>query len=149
MQRDYILRLIEQAAAILRHLLQRVRERSVDAATLRQDLQRASHLGGLDLDLLRLCDAQTLLQIVAPAGEIDPSRVWLAAEVLYLDGLALDPEGQTDDAIDRFGKAAALYALVQPGWVLPTGFPEATARLQDVESRLAGLAGDSEAPSSD
>jgi hypothetical protein len=149
MQRDYILRLIEQAAAILRHLLQRVRERSVDAATLRQDLQRASHLSGLDLDLLRLCDLPSLLQIVSPAGEIDPSRVWLAAEVLYLDGLALDPDGQAEGAVDRFGKAAALYALVQPGWVLPTGFPEAATRLQDVESRLTRLAGDSEIPSSD
>jgi hypothetical protein len=49
--------------------------------------------------------------------------------------------------MDRFGKAAALYPLVQPGWLLPTGFPEAATRLQDVESRLARLSGDSEAPS--
>jgi len=149
MQRDYILRLIEQAAAILRHLLQRVRERSVDSAGLRQDLQRASHLGGLDLDLLRLADPQSLLLIVAPAGEIDPSRVWLAAEILYLDALALDADGEAEAAIDRFGKAAALYPLVQPGWGLPTGFPEAATRLQDVESRLAGLVGESEESATD
>ena len=137
MQRDYILRLIEQAATILRHLLQRVREQSVDGAAFRQDLQRASRLGSLDLDLLRLCDAQTLLQLVAPTGEVDPSRAWLAAEVLYLDALAADAEEQFGAARERYRKAAALYALVQPGWVLPTGFPEAALRLQDIEARLA------------
>jgi hypothetical protein len=137
MQRDYILRLIEQAAAILKHLLLRLRERGVDAAGMRQDLQRAAHLGSLDLDLLRICDENGLLQLVAPAGEIDPSRTWLAAEILYLDALAEDAEGAPAVARERYGKAAALYHLVQPGWVLPTGFPEAVTRLREIESRLA------------
>jgi len=137
MQRDYILRLIEQAAAILKALLRRLRERSADAAGARQDLQRAAHLGSLDLDLLRICDEHGLLQLVAPAGEIDPSRTWLAAEILYLDALTADAEGAADVARERYGKAAALYHLVQPGWVLPTGFPEAATRLRDIETRLA------------
>jgi hypothetical protein len=136
MQRDYILRMIEQAATILRALLRRVLERGVNAADLRQDLQRASYLGGLDLDLLRLCDRQSLLRLVSPAGEVEPSRAWLAAEVLYLDALAADGDGLADLALDRFGKAAALYALLQPGWGLPTGFPEAAERLRDITARL-------------
>jgi hypothetical protein len=141
MQRDYILRLIEQAAAILRLLLQRVRERTVDAAALRQDLQRASHLGGLDLDLLRLCHPDGLLQLVSPGGEVEPSRAWLGAEILYLDGLAADALGEPDTARDRYSKAALLYHVIQPGWGLPTGFPEAAERLQDIEARLHAASG--------
>ena len=141
MQRDYILRLIEQAAVILRHLIQRVRERTVDGAALRQDLQRASHLGGLDLDLLRLCHPDGLLQLVSPGGEIEPSRAWLAAEVLYLDGLAADAGGEPDVALERFGKAALLYHVIQPGWILPTGFPEAAERLRDIAARRHAASG--------
>jgi hypothetical protein len=141
MQRDYILRMIEQAGTILKHLLRRIRERSASRAELAADLQRAAHLGGLDLDLLRLCDADGLRHLVAPGGEPDPSRIWLAAETLYLDALAAQLDGQTVDAAMTFAKARALFGMVEPTWVLPTGFPEATVRIQDIDERLRALAG--------
>ena len=81
----------------------------------------------------------TLVQAVAPAGEPDSARAWLAAETLYLDGLAAEDEGKTDEARRAYAKAAMLYGLLQPTTVLPTGFPEATARIADIEARLAAL----------
>jgi hypothetical protein len=139
MQRDYILRLIEQAGTILRVLLQRVMGRSVSRAELSSDLQRAAQLGGLDLELLRVCDGEGLLQVIAPTGEADPSRTWLAAETLYLDGLAGDLDGDHAAARISYVKAASLFRIMQPTWVLPTGFPEAAIRLKEIDERLAAL----------
>ena len=84
MQRDYILRLIEQAGTALKRLFARL-EGGARHAELMADLQRTAQLGGLDIDLLRMCDAQGLLHVVAPTGEPDPSRTWLAAETLLVD----------------------------------------------------------------
>jgi hypothetical protein len=142
MQRDYILRLIEQAGAVLRQLLARVLGRTATRAEVARDLRRAAQLGGLDLDLLRLCDGATLLQLVTPAGEPEPARTWLAAESLYLHGLAADLEGADDEAAASLAKALMLYSLIEPGPLLPTGIPEATQRVRDIEERLRRLRGE-------
>jgi hypothetical protein len=139
MQRDYILRLIEQAGTILKALLQRITGQSATRAELAGDLQRAAQLGGLDLDLLRLCDGDGLLQVIAPTGEADPSRTWVAAETLYLDALAAELEGDIDAATAGYAKAVALFRIMEPNWVLPSGFPEAGVRIADINGRLAAL----------
>lgn len=137
--RDYVLRLIEQAAAALRQALNRLRKKGADRGAVTDDLRQAARQGGFDLDMLRLFDGPTLVQAVAPAGEPDSARAWLAAETLYLDGLAAEVEGKTDEARRAYAKAAMLYGLLQPTTVLPTGFPEATARIADIEARLSAL----------
>jgi len=139
MQRDYILRMIEQAGTILKHLLARVLGRSADREQIARDLRRAAQLGGLDLDILRMCDGPTLVQIVAPGGEPDPSRAWLAAETLYVDGVEAELDGRGADAASVFSKALALFRLVAPDAVLPSGFPEANARIVEIEGRLRTL----------
>jgi len=141
MQRDYILRMIEQAAAVLRALLHRLLARETDTAEATRDLRRAAALGGLDLDLLRLCDEDTTLLMVAPGGEPEPGRTWLAAEVLYLDGVAARLDDRRDAAVASFAKARLLFGLVQAGGVLPEGFPEAAERMREIDGRLAELAG--------
>jgi hypothetical protein len=138
-QRDYILRLIEQAAAVLRALLARVRAGSAGREEVARDLRHAANLGGLDLELLRLCDGPTLLQLVTPGGEPEPARTWLAAETLYLDGLAAELDGTAEDAESSLAKALMLYRLIEPGLFLPTGFPEATERVRDIEHHLIRL----------
>ncbi|HET7038757.1 MAG TPA: hypothetical protein VFH97_02655 [Gemmatimonadales bacterium] len=138
MQRDYVLRLIEQAAAVLREMLARI-GRSAGRDDVARGLRRAASLGGLDLDLLRLSDDATLLQLVTPGGEPEPARTWLAAESLYLDGMAAQLDGAADDARASLAKALLLYQLVQPGPLLPAGVPEAAERVRDIERRLAAL----------
>lgn len=141
MQRDYILRMIEQAADILRHVLQRVLRRAAPPADLDQEMRHAAQLGGLDLELLRLCDGDTALQLVAPTGEPDPARAWLAAELLFVNGMGARLEGRDADAVASFTKARLLYGIVQPDAVLPTGFPEAADRIRDIEDQLDQLNG--------
>jgi len=139
MQRDYILRMIEQAGTILKHLLARVLGRSADREEITRDLRRAAQLGGLAVDILRICDGPTLVQIVAPGGDTDPSRAWLAAETLYVDGVEAELDGRSADAESVFSKALALFRLLEPDAVLPSGFPEATARIAEIEGRLRAL----------
>lgn len=139
MQRDYILRLIEQAGLVLKQALARILGRQASRAETARDLRHAAQLGGLDLDLLRLCDGETLIQLVTPGGEPEPARTWLAAESLYLDGLAADLEDATGEARASLAKALLLYRLVQPGPALPSGIPEAADRVRDIEERLQRL----------
>jgi len=124
---------------MLKVLLQRITGQSATRAELAGDLQRAAQLGGLDLDLLRLCDGEGLLQVIAPTGEADPSRTWLAAETLYLDALAAELEGDLDAAVAGYTKATALFRIMEPTWVLPSGFPEASIRIADIDVRLTAL----------
>ncbi len=137
--RDYILRLIEQAAAVLRLVLSRLGKRGAPRDEISRELRRAAHLGGLDLDLLHLFDGPTLVQAVAPGGEPEAARTWLAAETLYLDGLAAEEAGSEDEARHAYAKARLLYGLLQPSVVLPTGFAGARDRIADIEDRLAAL----------
>ena len=139
MQRDYILRLIEQAGFILRQLLQRIQTLPVTLEERTYELQRAAHLGGLDLDMLRLSDVEGLWHQVALTGEADPARTWLAAETLYADALANEIDGNVTVALEGYVKAASLFRLMEPTWMLPTGFPEATERIEDIERKLEAL----------
>lgn len=138
-QRDYILRMIEQAGAILKRLLQLVRARDADRGDVTRELQTAAQLGGLDVDLLRICDVEGLWHMVTLGGEPDPARTWLAAETLYLDAVAADLEGGVERAVHGYVKAASLFRVMQPTWVLPTGFPEAMERVREIDRRLAEL----------
>ncbi len=138
-ERDYILRIIEQAGSILKHLLRQVRSQTLSRDQLTSDLQRAAQLGGLDLDILRICDAEGLWHVVALSGEVDPARAWLAAETLYLDAIAAEAEGDEPAAMASYVKAATLYRMMEPNWVLPTGFPEATERIVEIDERLTAL----------
>ena len=139
MQRDYILRMIEQAAAVLRVLLNRILGREADAAQVSRDLRRAAAFGGLDIDLLRLGDADTVLRMVSPGGDPEPGRTWVAAESLFLDAVAAQLDERLEDAAASFAKARLLYGLVGAAQ-LPGGFREVAERIRDIDARLAALA---------
>ena len=137
MQRDYVLRMIEQAAAVLKELMDRLRGRRVTREEALLDLKRAAFLGNLDLDLLRVLDANAVRAIVLQVGQSDPARIWLAAEILYLDGLSAEAQGDSPAAAASLSKALMLFGMVEPTVTLPGGFPEVVERMRDIEARLA------------
>jgi hypothetical protein len=138
-QRDYILRLIEQMGAALVALRNRILGRRADPARIGEELSALAGQGGLDMGLLRGFSGDTLRMLVSPAGEVEPGRCWLIAELLYLDGLQAHLEERTGDARDSLSKARILYALVAPRGGMLVGFPEAAGRVADIEARLAEL----------
>jgi hypothetical protein len=131
--------MIEQAAAVLRAVLARLTRAGGDTADVTADLERAAHLGGFDLALLRVCDVPSVMPMLTPGGEPEPGRTWLAAEVLFLDGQMARMRGDVAVAVTSFTKARVLFGLLEPSAVLPTGFPEASERLRDIGEHLAEL----------
>ena len=103
MQRDYILRLIEQAGAALRALRARIMGREVDMATLRTELESMFEHTGLDSELALTASPDTLLMMVAPTGELDVTRAWILAESLYLLGLNAHLEQRYQEAEQALG----------------------------------------------
>ena len=140
-QRDYILRLIEQAAAALRRALDLILGRKGSPDEVAEQLRAALGVTGLDLDIVRVLDGEALLLLIAPTGEAEPGRCWLVAEALYLDGLEADLDDRAREARASFAKALMLFRLLEPDAVLPRGFPEATARVREIEERLEAMDG--------
>jgi hypothetical protein len=63
------------------------------------------------------------------------------AETLYLDGLEAQLDDRPDEARASLAKARLLFRLLEPDAVLPSGFPEASARLREIEDRIRVLEG--------
>ena len=134
MQRDYILRMIEQIGAVLIALRRRIVSGSITADEARDALQAAGDRAGFDLELARGLSLDTIRLLVAPTGEVEPGRCWLMAEVLYLDGLQARAEERTEGAADSFRKARALFTLLEPGGGMLLGFPEAAERIAEIDA---------------
>lgn len=138
-QRDYILRMIEQMGMILIRLREIILKRTVAPAEVRKELQAVLTGVGFDLALVTLADAVTLEQMVAPTGELEPGRGWLVAETLYLVGLESALDDRPEAARLSFDKALRLYRLLAPDAVLPSGFPEAKDRIAEIQRHLDAL----------
>ncbi len=137
-QRDYILRMIEELGAALIALRKVIFKGSVSAAKVEGTLRRAASGAGMDLDLARAASVESLPAMMAPTGEVDPMRCWLLAEVLMTDGINQLHEGEHDRARSSLARAAALFRLVGPWGAYLTGFPEASERIKEIEGIMAG-----------
>lgn len=133
-QRDFILRIIEQLGAALAELRRRILRRE-NSLAVREALDETAGQAGFDIELLRGFDLSTLHLLVAPAGEVDLTRCWLIAEILYLDGL--ESVLSDHDGRDSLLKARALYDLVRPARGLLVGMPEATDRITEIDQLIA------------
>jgi len=133
-QRDYLLRMIEQMGQVLIRLRKMLAGERVGGRQFRQELDSAASQFGITPALLRDATPETLAMLFAPT--VDPSRCWLAAELLYLEGLEAEAEGRDDDAVAAFGKARLLFRLIEPAGAMLTGWPEAAERIDEIDRRL-------------
>lgn len=140
MQRDWILRVIEQLGAVLAQLRRMIFQGEPLDAAASERLDHALGQAGLSPAMARTASADTLLMMVAPTGEIDPTRTWVLAESLYVLGLDAELVDHPERAESYFGKALVLYKLIEPGSAF-TGMREASERIADLEHRLSGVAG--------
>jgi hypothetical protein len=134
-RRDYIMRLIERFGRVLLTLRNRILRREVDAAELTAQVRDMAEHAGLDLDIARQLDPQSLLLWLAPTPEIDEGRLWLMAELLYLEGLqarSAAPEAGRAD-LDR---ALAIYARLPRDWRPSADFMTAGERAAEVGGLL-------------
>ena len=137
-QRDFLLRQIEMLGELLVAIRRKILGGTADAKDVEAMLQEVSAKGGLSLDLVRVATADTVRMLIAPTGEIEPGRCWLLAESLYLDGLQAEIEGDRTRVQDSLEKARMLFSLLKPMGAFLVGFPEASERIADIDSRLLG-----------
>ena len=135
LQRDYILRMIEQAGEAIRRLRNMILGRASDPLVVRDELGKVLGGYGFDLDFVRAADGNTLFLMVAPTGEVDATRCWVLAESLYLDGLSAHVDERYEEARLSLEKAHLLYSAVAPGAAF-YGLDEAEARIAEVETLL-------------
>jgi hypothetical protein len=139
MSRDYILRMIEQFGRFAAALRRLILGGKATREEVQAQLASISHQAGLDIELARVATVDTLMLSIAPGGDVDPSRCWMYAEVLYLDGL----EAQSTDDLPRaradYTKARVLFTLVAPYGAFLVGFPEAKERILEIDQRLERL----------
>jgi len=135
-QRDYILRLIEQAAAVLKALRILITKGAADPAEVDRQLRETLGQLGFDLDVARFADAESLERIVAPTGDVEPTRAWLVAETMYIDGLEAEVRGSVEEARLSFEKSLRLYRLFDPRILMPAGAPAALERIAEIEQKL-------------
>ena len=141
-QRDYILRMIEELGAALIALRKAIFGGTAPAGEVEDTLRRAASGAGMDIDLARAVSVEALPGMVAPTGEVEPARCWVLAEALMTDGVYQFQRGKHAPARSSLAKAAALFDLVGPGGAFLTGFPEARVRIAEIEGLLAEI-GDS------
>lgn len=135
-QRDYILRIIEQLGRALLQVRRRIMGQDLTTAALRDELSAIASQAGMNLDLLRSVDSGTLPVLLAPGGEIEPTRCWLAAELLYLEALHARQTGMDADADRDLLRAIELYGLLPADWTPPAGTPEHEERLAELRAWL-------------
>jgi hypothetical protein len=137
-QTDYILRMIEQMGQMLVELRNMILGKGASAEVIADKLAEAATQSGFDLALARAASAETIEMLVAPAGDLEPGRCWLVAEILYLDGLQALLEKRPEEGEESLRKCLPLYTLLKPKGLF-LRLPEATARINEVETRLATL----------
>jgi hypothetical protein len=138
-QRDYILRLIEHLGRTLLVLRDRILGRQREPhATVQDEIRAIAARAGLDLDVARAVDPATLRLLMSFAGDLDPARCWLTAELLYLEGL--DKQQDNTVAARRdLTRALDLYLMLTPEWQPFPELPPSRERIAEIEQLLAGL----------
>lgn len=133
-QKDYILRMIEQMALVVAEIRRRIL--GGESVEMEGELRTMATHAGLDLYLARTLDAESILSLLAPTGDVDPTRLWLVAELLYLEGLAqryrADPTAR-----QTLAKARQLYGALDYG-VVASVIPDATDRIEELNGLLNG-----------
>ena len=131
--------MIEQIGAAMIRLRHMILGGAAAAETIRLEFQSIARSTGVDLDMVRLASPDTLLALMSVGGEVNPSRAWVTAELLYLDALDAETSSDMQRARLSYRKALALFSLLQPGGGFLVGWPEAGQRVEEVRSKIEAL----------
>lgn len=134
---DYILRLIERLGRVLRTLRDRLLQRQLSNEDLRAEIHAIAREAGLDLALARRLDPATLVTWIAPIpDQPDGDRVWLMAELLYVEGLAARAAGNEQQAEGDLRRALALFERLAATWRPSTDLATAGERVAELRTLL-------------
>ena len=132
---DYIIRLIERFGAVLRSLRDRILRREREDLSARAEIAEIARHAGLDLGVARTLSPDLLMMWLAPTGEVDPAKLWLMAELLYLEALDARSSGGEGWRAD-LARASSLLGRLEPSWRPGEGFSSAGERLAEITAML-------------
>ncbi len=134
-RRDYILRIIERFGRMLLALRDRILRREVSTQDVIAQLGELAGEAGIDLDIARRLDPDSLLIWLAPGHDVDQPRLWLIGELLYLVGTQATIE-ESGDGTGDLRRALAVFRRLPPDWRPSDGFATAGERAEEVERLL-------------
>ena len=112
---DYILKLIERFGAALISLRDRILRRTREETSVAAEIHEIARQAGLDLTVARQLEPASLLMWLAPTGQPDPAKLWLMAELLYLEGFRAKGLGEERWRGD-LERALAILITLPPDW---------------------------------
>jgi hypothetical protein len=121
-------------------LRDRILKRAARSETVTAEIHEIARAEGLDLALARTLDPAMLLLWLAPSAGPDPGRMWLMAELLYLEGL----HGKTEEAPSWRGdleRALAIFERLPSEWSPGESFDTAGERASEIADHLSRTAG--------
>ena len=134
-RRDYILRLIERFARMLIALRNRLLKRELQAHEARAEIGEIARTAGLDLDVARQLDPATLVLWLAPGDDVDEAKLWLMGELLYLEGLHAEADGDAAAAGAALDRAQAVFARLPASWRPHDELAAAGERVTEIAGR--------------
>jgi hypothetical protein len=135
-RQDYILRLIEQFGKALIMLRDRILRRETDRQKMGAEIGEMARQAGLDLGVARSLDQASLMMWLAPAGQVDQPRLWLMAELLFLEGLAAVESGDPAAGRADLGRALAILERLEPDWRPAEDLPSAANLADEIRELL-------------
>ncbi len=124
---------MQRLAELLQRIQKAIEGEGDDFQKAEDDMRELARTAGLDLEIARMADAATLEGVLTAGGRDTESRRWLAAELLFVDGLLARTRGEEGAAADRLGKARHLYRTLPDALDLPPGAVEPGERLRRIE----------------
>ena len=134
-RRDYLLKLIARFAQALVALRDHLRGRGAEPAEALPTIREIAADAGLDLTIARSLDPVSLLIWLAPTGEIDTPRLWLMAELLYLEALQGRSQGVQWRADAE--RALAIASRLEPDWRPAEGLATPAERAMELRQMLS------------
>jgi len=111
-------------------------ERSGAVETVRTEMDALAAQAGLELDLARRLDTDSLVTLVSPGGTADAGRAWLLAELLYLSARLAERRGDVANALGYDVRALSLYHIVDADRLPVADLPDIEERIEELELRL-------------
>jgi hypothetical protein len=137
MQRDYIMRLIEQIAALLASVI--AKERAGEFSEAKTDLEeKARQTIGMSLADLRRLSPEAVTQLLESSGGLRYGRAVILAELLLHDAALLEVTNENSDAVLNYLHA---FCLLSEAMETLTDEDQAVYRpkLQELLTRLRRL----------
>lgn len=108
-------------------------DRARPEAAVEDELAEIAARAGVELSTARRMDGATLSRALSRGAGGGGGRLWTAAEVLFVDGLAARARGEDRVARSRWEKSAYLYRQLDEGLDLPEDATPPGERLERIE----------------